>query len=55
MNNDIKPNGGFPPIYECSKSELELVEGSKRREFAKPTSAVSIKDIMMRRGKNLSN
>lgn len=54
MNNDIKPNGGFPPIYECSKAELELVEESKKREFAKPTSAISIKDIMMKRGKVLS-
>jgi hypothetical protein len=54
MDNDSKPNGGFPPIYECSKAELEIVEQSKNREFAKPTSAISIKDIMMRRGKNLA-
>ena len=33
---------------------FELVEESKKREFAKPTSAISIKDIMMRRGKVLS-
>ena len=54
MDSDIKPYGGFPPIYECSKAELELIEKSKNREFAKLTSAISIKDIMLKRVKNLS-
>jgi hypothetical protein len=53
MDSDIKPYGGFPPIYECSKVELELIEQSKKREFAKLTSAISIKDIMLKRVKNL--
>ena len=52
MDSDIKPYGGFPPIYECSKVELELIEQSKNREFAKLTSAISIKDIMLKRVKN---
>ncbi len=55
MDTENKPNGGFPPIYECSKNEMELIEQSKKREFSKVTSAISIKDIMMKRGKNLTS
>ena len=54
MDNDIIPKGGFPPIYECSKSELELIEKSKNREFSKLSSAVSIKNIMMKRGQKIN-
>lgn len=55
MDTDIKPVGGFPPIYECSKTELQLIEVSKNREFAKLTSAISIKDIMLKRSKMLKS
>jgi hypothetical protein len=51
MDTEIKPLGGFPPIFECSKTELQLIEQSKNREFAKITSAISIKDIMLKRSK----
>ena len=54
MDKDIKPNGGFPPIYECSKAELELIEESKNRNFAKVNFAISIKDIMLKRLQNSS-
>jgi hypothetical protein len=53
MDKDIKPLGGFPPIYECSKSELQLIEQSKNRQFAKLSSSISIKDIMLKRVKNM--
>ena len=56
MDNDKKPNGGFPPIYECSKNEMELIEQSKHREFAKVSSAISIKDILaMKRNTHMNN
>jgi hypothetical protein len=55
MDNENKPDGGFPPVYECSKNEMELIEQSKKREFSKVTSAISIKDIMMKRSKNITN
>ena len=35
MDNENKPDGGFPPVYECSKNEMELIEQSKKREFSK--------------------
>lgn len=55
MDNEIKPLGGFPPIYECSKAEMQLIQESKNREFAKLKSAISIKDMMLKRVKMISN
>lgn len=49
MDIDIKPRGGFPPIYECSKSELQLIEQSKNKGFSKVQSSISIKDIMKKK------
>jgi hypothetical protein len=48
MNPEIKnkPNGGFPPIVQCSKAELEILEKNSKREFVGVKSAISIKDIM---------
>ena len=41
-----KPNGGFPPIIQCSKSEIEIIEKNSKREFVGIKTAISIKDIM---------
>ena len=47
---DDKPNGGFPPIYECkNKEEDENKTINKIREFAHVKSAISIKDIMKKK------
>ena len=54
MDEDNKPNGGFPPIVENNESEMKLVEQSKNREFAKISVGISIKDIMLKRNKDLT-
>jgi len=41
-----KPNGGFPPIIQCSKSEIDIIEKKSKREFVGIKLAISIKDIM---------
>jgi len=47
---DDKPNGGFPPIYECkNKEDDETKTITKIREFAPVKSAISIKDIMKKK------
>jgi hypothetical protein len=45
-DNKNKPNGGFPPIVQCSKTELQILEKNSKREFVGVKSAISIKDIM---------
>ena len=49
--NDDKPNGGFPPIYECkNKDEITTsTTTTKIREFVPVKSAISIKDIMKKK------
>lgn len=44
-----KPNGGFPPIIKCTKTELQIINENKNREFTGVKNAVSIKDIMTKR------
>lgn len=47
-----KPNGGMPPIYICTKKELE--KENKNREYSSNKMSVSIKDILSKR-KNIMN
>jgi len=49
MDENLSFLGGFPKIYQCNKAELKIIQGSKNREFATVKSAVSIKDIMLKR------
>lgn len=43
------PNGGFPPIFICTKATLKQKEENKNREFAPKKTTLSIKDIMQKR------
>ena len=54
MDINLSSLGGFPPIFQCNKAELKIIEESKNREFTAVKSAVSIKDIMMKRKENLN-
>jgi hypothetical protein len=49
MDGELTSLGGFPKIFQCNKAELKLIEESKNREFTLVKSAVSIKDIMLKR------
>lgn len=46
-----KPNGGFPPIYVMTETEIVKQQDTKNRQFATIKSAISIKDIL---GKTLT-
>ena len=50
--NSIKRVAIFSDHHERVLNQL--IEKSKNREFAKLTSAISIKDIMLKRVKNFS-
>ena len=41
-NNNNRPTGGFPPIYEC----LVMEEQNKNRVYSTMNTAVSIKSIL---------
>ena len=47
--------GGFPPIYVCDKNNVNKSpfeeKGKTKREYSKPTTAVSIANIMEERRK----
>jgi len=47
--NNLSNLGGFPRIYQCNKAELKIIEESKNREFTSVKSAVSLKDILVKR------
>lgn len=49
MQNNRKPNGGFPPIYLCDRKKKDEMEKSQNREYITTKKAVSIKDIIMRK------
>jgi hypothetical protein len=56
------PDGGFPPIYICSKKEkdgktkeLESDEETKKRAYKTHKTAVSITSILEKRKKPLSS
>lgn len=49
MDENLSALGGFPKIFQCNKADLQLIQESKNREFTSVKSAVSLKDIMMRR------
>jgi len=50
---DYKGYGGFPPIFKCSKAELELIEQSKNREYVQPKQAIKLSDILKLRRQNI--
>lgn len=51
-----EPNGGFPPIYACLKSEVDTTKPQqtemKKKEFQGNNNLVNIKQIMFQRKKN---
>ena len=49
--DDDKPNGGFPPIFECKNKDDNNTtnKSTKIREFVPVKSAISIKDIMKKK------
>jgi hypothetical protein len=49
MDENLTSLGGFPKIFQCNKAELQIIQESKNREFTSVKSAVSIKDIMLKR------
>ena len=51
--DDDKPNGGFPPIFECKNKDDNNTtnKSTKIREFVPVKSAISIKDIMKKMNK----
>jgi len=53
MSDNNKSNGGFPPIYRCSKKDLFNTKDSRNREFKGVINAVSIKDIMNKKKENV--
>jgi hypothetical protein len=53
MSDNNKSNGGFPPLYRCSKKDLFEKKESKNREFKGVINAVSIKDIMNKKQENV--
>ena len=58
MDSDKKIGGGFPPIFECKfdKNITEYAEENlnKVREFAEVKKAISIKDIMSQKKKEVT-
>jgi hypothetical protein len=55
VDNKNIPNGGFPPITECSVEKINLgntTETKKNRELVGLKVGVSIKDIMAKRSLN---
>lgn len=45
-NNEIRPTGGFPPIYIVSSKEGKEELTTKNRQLASRKSSISIKDIL---------
>jgi hypothetical protein len=48
------PNGGFPPIYECTKNKsydaiIKEEDTIKKREYTSHQTAVKIQDILEKR------
>jgi len=54
MDNNLSNLGGFPKIFQCNKADLQIIQESKNREFTSVKSAVSIKDIMMKRKEKIN-
>jgi len=54
MDENLSVLGGFPKIFQCNKAELKLIQESKNREFTAVKSAVSIKDIMLKRKEKIN-
>ena len=54
MDNNLSYLGGFPKIFQCNKADLQIIQESKNREFTSVKSAVSIKDIMMKRKEKIN-
>jgi hypothetical protein len=54
MDENLSGLGGFPKIFQCNKAELKLIQESKNREFTSVKSAVSIKDIMLKRKEKIN-
>lgn len=55
-NQDIidEPNGGFPPIYICTKKEetsSEETEQEQKREYKTHKQSISIKTLLAKRRK----
>ena len=53
-----KPNGGFPPIYEC-KFDKDIAENAEKnlnkiREFSQIKKTISVRDIMKMKQENIS-
>jgi hypothetical protein len=44
-----KPTGGFPPIFKCTRIEVQTKDETKDRGYATKSTAVSIKEIMQQR------
>jgi hypothetical protein len=54
MDENLFALGGFPKIFQCTKADLILIKESKNREFTSVKSAVSIKDIMLKRKERIN-
>ena len=60
MNSELKENigGGFPPIFECKFDKNIAINAEKNlnkvREFAEVKKAISIKDIMSQKKKEVT-
>ena len=54
MEQNLSALGGFPKIFQCNKAELKLIQESTNREFTSVKSAVSIRDIMMKRKEKIN-
>lgn len=54
MDVNLSGLGGFPRIFQCSKADLQLIAESKNREFSTVKSAVSIRDIMLKRKEKIN-
>ena len=57
MESDKKIGGGFPPIFEC-KFDKAITDNAEKnlnkiREFAEVKKAISIKDIMSQKKKEV--
>lgn len=52
-DDGILPGGGFPPLYECIREEgiPEIKEETKKREFGKDSSIISVYNILDNRRK----
>ena len=58
MESDKKIGGGFPPIFECKFDKIITDNAEKNlnkiREFAEVKKAISIKDIMSQKKKEVT-